>query len=197
MPNLLQFFKLTGRKYVPAEEVPALMLQNPSNDPVLAKCDAFGQLRVVAAQAIDVVALTFSADTSILADGDIIADTQEVAGAVRLAGGPGLLDSIVLVDKDDQKIAMDLVFLSSNTSLGTENSAPNISDANALNVLGIINIATGDYVDLGGVSVATKRSLNLPIEAATGSTSIYVAAITRGGTPTYTAAGLVVRLGFR
>ena len=35
-------------------------------------------------------------------------------------------------------------------ALGTENNAPNISDTNASEVLGIVNIATGDYVDLGG-----------------------------------------------
>lgn len=143
-----------------------------------------------------VVDLTLSLDTSAYADGDVLAATQEVASVTRENGGPALLESINLLDEDDNGTALDLVFFDANVALGTENSAPNISDANARNILGIVSIATGDYVDLGGARVALKRDLGLILKAASGSRSIYVAAITRGGTPTYTASGIKIRFGF-
>ncbi len=141
---------------------------------------------------IDVI---LSTDTAIYADGDVLADTQIVSNALRGINKTGIIHSIALIDKDDQKIAMDLIFMSSNVSIGTENAAPNISDASALNFLARVNVAVVDYVDLGGVSVALKTGIGAIIKAAADTDDIYVAAITRGGTPTYTAAGLMLRIG--
>ena len=143
---------------------------------------------------LDLIEVTLSLDTAIYADGDVLAATQEVTGVWRANYNTGLLRSIVLLDKDDQGVALDLVFLRSNVALGTENNAPNISDTNASEVLGIVNIATGDYVDLGGARVATKL-LAAPLALESTTTSLWIAAITRGGTPTYSAAGIVVKLG--
>lgn len=142
------------------------------------------------------VDITMVMEASILADGDVAANMVEIPGAVRNTGGRAVLESFVLLDGDDQKIAADIVFSTASTDLGTLNSAPNISDANAANVLGIINVATGDYADIGGISIATKRALGLGIRAAASSTSIYVGIITRGGTPTYTASGVKMRFFF-
>lgn len=143
----------------------------------------------------NIVDVTLSLDTSIYASGDVMADTQVVTGAMRVADGTGTLSSIVVFDEDDQGIAFDLVFFSANRALGTENSAPNISDANARDVLGIVSIAGGDFIDLGGVKIANKVNVGLPVRPATGTADIYVGAITRG-TPTYTASGVRLRLGF-
>lgn len=81
-------------------------------------------------------------------------------------------------------------------SLGTFNAAPAITDANARQIVGRVSIATGDYVDLGGARVATKTGLNLMMSAAAATKQLFLATITRGGTPTYTAAGLKLKLGF-
>jgi hypothetical protein len=139
--------------------------------------------------------VTLSVDTAIYAADDLLADTQAIAGAVPQNGGSLLLQSVELLDEDDQGVAMDLVFLDANVSLGTENSAPSVTDANARNILGYVSIATGDYKDLGGSRIATVKNVNLILKATSATRTIYVAAITRGGTPTYTAAGLKLRLG--
>jgi len=151
---------------------------------------------VTTPQATEIIQVTFSLDTSAYASGDVLADTQEIAGAMRSANGKGLLQSIVLLDEDDQTAAgIDVVFLKSNTSLGTENAAPSISDANAREVLGIVSVASGDWIDLGGAKLATVRNIALPVQAATDTTSVYVALITRG-TPTQTASGIRGFFGF-
>lgn len=139
--------------------------------------------------------VTFTLDTSAYHANDVLADTQEVPYAVRHDGARGVLQSIVLRDKDDQTAAgMSVVFFRANVSLGTENSAPSISDANADNIIGIVAIASGDWVDLGGVKVATKSNINLPVRAASGTASIYVALIC-AGTPTQTASGITGTFG--
>lgn len=143
----------------------------------------------------DVVEVTLSLDTSIYADGDVLADFQALAGAVRLVGGKALIQSVSVLDKDDQGVAFDILLSQTAISLGTENAAPSISDANAATVQRVCRIETTDYIDLGGCRIATKANIGLVVEAAIASTSLYVGAITRGGTPTYSAAGLVLRFG--
>lgn len=140
------------------------------------------------------VALSLDASGAYAA-GEVLADTQLVANAFRTPDGAGLLQSVVVTDEDDQGVSVDLVFLSGNASLGTENGALAISDAGARNVLGIVSVSSGDYVDLGGARVATLRGIGLPVRSAPGSKDMYVGAITRGA-PTHSASGLRLRLGF-
>lgn len=143
--------------------------------------------------ASEVVEVALTVDTSIYAAGDVLSDTAAFTG-VPVNGGRARLVSLAVIDEDDQGAALDLIFFSANVSLGTKNLPPDISDANARNVLGHVSIAGTDYVDLGGVRVATKSGLDLLLESAAGSKSVYVGSITRG-TPTHTANGLRLRLG--
>lgn len=142
-----------------------------------------------------VVDLTATLDTSIYAGGDLLFDTQELAGVARINAGVVVLESITVIDEDDQGVAFDIYFLDANNTLGTENSAPTISDANARNILGWILIGAADYKDLGGVRIACVRGIGLEMKAGAGTTSLYVAGVT-GGTPTHTASGLRFKFGF-
>lgn len=154
---------------------------------------SLGNIVGFGAELIDV---TLSVDTSAYGSGDLIADTQVVTGAMRLPGGTALLHSISVLDEDDQGVAFSVVFLQNSTSLGTENGAPNISDANLRsNVLCVVPVAAADYTDFGGAKVATVGNLNRLLKAASGSKDIYVAVINSTGTPTYTASGLKLRIG--
>lgn len=140
--------------------------------------------------------VTLSLDTSAYTAGDVLADTQEVADVLPVSGGAARLDTIVLEDKDDQTAAdINLFFFSENVSLGTENSAPSITDANAAKLLGIVTVPSANFVDVGGAKIATVRNVGLLVKAATGK-SIFVAA-TCAGTPTQTASGIVLNLGFK
>jgi hypothetical protein len=144
-----------------------------------------------------VLDLTPVLDTNIYADGDVLFDTIALASAFDYGAGVRTLQSVHILDEDDQGVALDLVFLDTLVSLGTFNAAPNISDANARKVLGWLHFATTDYIDLGGSRIAIKTGIALMLKAAAASTSLFVAGITRGGTPTHTAAGLKLKLGFR
>lgn len=141
-----------------------------------------------------VIDVALSLDTAAYAVGDVLADTQAISSAMRVNAGTGVLHSLTLIDQDDQKAGMDIFFLDANQSLGTENIAPSITDANALAIQGVVNIYASDYIDLGGVSVVNKSGLGIVLKGGTGATTIWIAAITRGA-PTHTASGVTVRLG--
>jgi len=139
------------------------------------------------------ITVTLSLDTAIYASGDLLADTQEVADWVVNGGPEMILQSLTVIDEDDQKVAFDVYFLSSNVSMGTENAAPSITDANARSILGLHSVLAADYKDLGGVGVASYKNIGLTLF---GSPSLYVAAVNGSGTPTFTASGIKLRLGF-
>jgi hypothetical protein len=142
-----------------------------------------------------VVLITASLDTSIYADGDTLFDTQEIASAARVNGGTVILQSVMVSDISDQGQPFDLIFFNANTSLGTENSAPDIDDTEVLTVIGRVQISAADYYDLGGNRVACVRGIGLMMKAGAATTSLYVAGVSRG-TGTYTASGLQIQFGF-
>ncbi len=139
--------------------------------------------------------LTMSPDTSALTAGDVTAATQQADAFFRKTDGTGIILSVVLVDEDDQKADLDVHFFSANSSLGSENSAPSISDADARAYLGTASVAVADYKDLGGVSVACIRGLNIPVKAVSGTDDLYVGIVNGAATPTYTSAGIKLRIG--
>jgi hypothetical protein len=143
-----------------------------------------------------VVSVTLSTDTSAYASGDLIADTQQIDAFFRVADGTGVINSINIIDEDAQGVALYIIFMSTSTSLGTENSAPNISDANlTAGFQGIVAVATTDYVTISGTKVATIKNIGLPVKAASGTDDLYIAVLNATGTPTFTASGLEMRIG--
>lgn len=140
--------------------------------------------------------VTLSLDTSAYTAGDVLAAPQEVTGVFVENGGRAVLQSIVLLDEDDQAQSIDLVFMNATGSLGNENAAVGPTDAVAATILGIVNVGTADYSDLANSQLATLRNVGLELKAASGTTSLWVGAICRSGTPTYTASGIKLKLGF-
>lgn len=148
---------------------------------------------------LDLIQITLSLDTLIYASGDLLADAQEIAGVAITSGGRAELCSLMVIDEDDQKAVFDVYITSASTTWGTENAAPTISDAAARSILAHIPIAVADYRDLGGVAVAQPRvAQNIGVICETsGATSLYIAVVNGSGTPTYTAAGVRISLGFK
>lgn len=143
----------------------------------------------------DLIDVTLTLDTSAYTAGDVLADTQVIASAVRANGGRAILQSLTVIDEDDQGAAMDIYFLGTNVSLGTENAAPSVSDANSRQILGLVSVASGDYKDLGGMRIACIKAIGLLLEAEANATDLFIAVVTQG-TPTHTATGVRIRLGF-
>lgn len=146
--------------------------------------------------AADVLEVTMVLDTSALGSGDVMGTTVAVPAAVPVAGGQALLHSVRIHDEDDQGVAFELVIMNANTSLGTANSAPNITDANGRTIVARIPVVTADYYDYGAFKSAVLENLGIELEAAAGQTSLWVSGINGSGTPTFTASGIRLQLGF-
>lgn len=141
----------------------------------------------------DVITIDATVDTNALAEGDVAFATQEVAGWSTAADVTSILQSIVVQDPDDQGIGIDLIFFNANTSLGTENSAPDIDDTELLTVIGRVQVGAGSFYDLGANRVACVYGIGLPMKAGTGG-SIWMAGIARGA-PTYAGGHIYIKLG--
>lgn len=139
--------------------------------------------RVVSGKAT-VISVTPTLDTNAYGTGEVLFETTAIADAVRASGLGATLMGVTLIDKDDEGVAITLYFFDSDVALGPLNDNPNIADADAANCIGIVDIGTGDYDDLGGAKVAHVRGIALPMIPASG-TSLYVAGVVTG-TPTFT-----------
>lgn len=146
---------------------------------------------------IQYVTLTMTTPTGALAAGDVYAATQIVAACTQANDVNAMLHSVTLIDVDDQKAALTLVFFDANTTLGTEDAAPDIDDTEAQTVIGFVEIATGDYKDLGVNSVVNLKNIGLTVHPASGTDDIYMAIYGHStSTPTYASGTIYVRLGF-
>lgn len=141
----------------------------------------------------DVFEVTLSVDTSAYADGDTFADTQLVSATFfEASGADRTLLNVVVLDKADQGFGIDLFFLDTNVSLGTENAAPSITDANAAQIVGLVRISSGDWIDVGGARVAVINNISQVLRSTT--QNLYIAAVVRGA-GTYGASDVIVKLG--
>ena len=141
----------------------------------------------------DVITIDATVDTNAYAEGDVAFATQEVAGFSTAADITSILQSVVVIDPDDQGIGIDLIFFNANTTLGTENSAPDLDDTEVLTVIGRVQVGAGSFYDLGANRVACVYGIGLPMKAGTGG-SVWMAGIARGA-PTYAGGHVWVKLG--
>ena len=134
-------------------------------------------------------------ETSILADNDVFFVPIEIPQVFE-KGLPRILDSIVVLDGDDQNTDFDLVFSNATVTLGTLNSAVSISDADAAKVIGAVSLLAATHAfDLINSTLFVKTGIGLAMKGTTA--SLWVSGVVRSGTPTYTASGMKIRLGFR
>jgi len=142
----------------------------------------------------DVISVTLTLSPTTYADGDVLADTQALTDIMRVNAGTGIPYSVAVIDLDDQAQALDILFLDTNCSIGTEDSAVSIADSCADDILCVVEIASGDYVDLINSQVA-MGSPACVVESTAGINELWFAVVSRG-TGTYTASGIVCKFGF-
>ena len=136
--------------------------------------------------AVDLIDVTLTTDAEAHGNNDVIAQSIEIPNAVAVEGGSAIIQSIMILDEDDEAPSIDLIFQTDNTALASdEGEVVNISDADARDILGFVNVS--NYTDLVGCQVATKTNIGLVVKAASTTKSIFVHAVNRSG-GTYTPA---------
>jgi hypothetical protein len=128
-------------------------------------------------------------DTAAYATGDLLFAPIEIPNAVQNTKGLAYLRSLLILDAANQKSAMDLLFFDRDPgSLGSLNSAIDISETQLSYLIGLYVIASADYVTLkANTNAAAAKVPNLFLPAKAQSKSFWLAAISRGS-PDYVAA---------
>lgn len=144
---------------------------------------------------VHVVEVTPTLDTSAYADSDRLGSIEEIACGNDI-GHPVTLMNLVVLDKDDQGVAFDILFFNeSPTVASADNANISITDAELEKCVGIVSVTADDYADLLSAQVATKNNIGLGMKPVSGSGSLYALLVSRGA-PTYTASGLVFKYYF-
>ena len=136
--------------------------------------------------AVDLIDVTLTTDAEAHGNNDVIAQSIEIPNAVAVEGGSAIIQSIMILDEDDEAPSIDLIFQTDNTALASdEGEIVNISDENARDILGFVNVS--NYTDLLNCQVGIKTNIGLVVKAASTTKSIFVHAVNRSG-GTYTPA---------
>jgi hypothetical protein len=116
--------------------------------------------------------------------GDQVGVMFQFANAARASGGTGTLVGVQLTDAGDVIGGYDVVVCRSNITLAANNAAFAISDTDALNVIGVVQLVGA--IDLGNNRIAQQFNQPMPY-VCSGGTTLYAALITRSGHAVFTA----------
>ena len=106
------------------------------------------------------------------------------ANAVRVSNGTGTIKSITITDKlTTAAVDMELWLFSATFTAPTDNAAWDISDADRLKFLGVIELDSARWYSDASGKVFTDDRLGLVIKPA--ATSLYFALVARGTTPAW------------
>ena len=144
--------------------------------------------------AVDLIELTPGTTTNACSDGEVIWSNEKIENAVSVEGGACILQSVTLIDDDDHGGTIDLVFTDSSAVFGTEGGVIDAADGSVPDsILGWVTISS--YFDGVAWKVGQKQNIGMVLRG-DASKDIYVTAINRsGGALTYTAAGLLLKVG--
>ena len=152
----------------------------------------------------NIIRVSPTLNTGAYADNDVFFAATEIPAAVRGDGGCSLLHAITILNEDDVAHDHDLVFMQKQANLGTLNDAVGSGSlwtnalAKAAGLCGIVKIDwSTNSTDLvnnlvyhtshGNHGAAVTTGLPMLLQSEDDSTSVYMAAVSRGGTPTVAA----------
>ena len=110
--------------------------------------------------------------------GDQVGSQFTFANAARVSGGTGRVVGAILMDETDIIGAYDLVLTRASVTLASDNAAYAISDGDAANVVGVVQLA-GAF-DIGNNRIAQATNISIPYDCS-GGTSLYGGLICRVG----------------
>lgn len=128
--------------------------------------------------------------------GDAVGGKQTLAGAARESGGKVVLQSLVIIDKANQKKALTVLFFDSDPSVATitDNAAFAFS-TDISKCVGKLDIVAGDYTTIDSIGVASLRSIGLELKTS-GSASLYAVIVAGEAINLASTSDLTFRYGF-
>ena len=133
---------------------------------------------------IDLIDVTLTTVAAAISNNEVISQSIEIPNAVAVNGGSAIIQSVMLLDEDDEAPTMELLFSQSNTAI--TNALSNVIgsgisplDEVFRNLLG--STVVSDWSDIADAQMGVKKNIGLVIKAASDSKSIYVHTINRSG----------------
>lgn len=139
-----------------------------------------GVQAVGAASSIVTATLTRPSDTNAYAAGDIVANATSNASVItfsncaRILAGTGVVTAAVMIDSAAPvtKLDAELYLFSSSPATDDDNEALNISDSDALKLIGVIDFGGDPYVT-GANCIYQQLGVNIMFECAAASKDLY------------------------
>lgn len=118
---------------------------------------------------------TITVDTAVYASGDCLGGKITLANAVRVSGGTGVWQSLMLLDRSGQKPTGELFIFESDPSAATLNdNAAIVFSTDDLKVCAKLTISASDWVTVSSEAFANIRGIGAVVKAV-GSTTLYAA----------------------
>lgn len=111
--------------------------------------------------------------------GDQVGSVFTFTGMARANGGSGTITGVLMISAADITGGYDLLLFRSSITLAGDNAAFAISDTDALEIIGLIQMS-GAW-DIGNNRIAQQFNLAVPYVCGGSTTSIYGSLITRAG----------------
>ena len=133
---------------------------------------------------VDLIDVTLTTVAAAIADNEVISQSIEIENAVAVSGGTAIIQSIMLLDEDDEAPTVELLFSQVSTAItdaASEVIGNSVSDLDSTfrSFLGAVTVSS--WSDVVDAQIGTKSNIGLVAKAASGSTSIYVHCINRSG----------------
>ena len=125
---------------------------------------------------------------------DVTFATTEIPNAVPSREGTSILHSIGIIDYDNEKHDLDIIFMKNNVSIGSAGSAPSWSDSDIVDAkliggvdvdwdIAKVSVSAAEMAFFSGTNRnANTQQLPMMVQGGSNSTSIYFTAITRAET---------------
>ena len=128
------------------------------------------------------VELTTDAETQ--GDDTVIAQSIKLENAVAVKGGSGIVQSIVLLNKDNttESPAIEILFAEDDSAIASdEGNAITASDTTLFKLQGSVTVSNWSVLKPSDNELATKSGIGLAIQAVSGSRDVYIHAVNRSG----------------
>lgn len=137
------------------------------------------------------LAVTQVTNASAYEAGDAVGGKITITDAMRVSGGTGFLQSIQIIDKGNQKAALELLIFDSDPTAATITDDTAFAYSTDLSKqIARISIGAADYATIDGKASVSMGGLSRTLKAS-GSANLYAALVTTG-TPTYTSTSDII-----
>jgi len=127
--------------------------------------------------------------------GDVVGGKLTL-GILRVSNGSAVLQSLLIIDKSNQKAPLDIYLFDSDPTAGTytDNSAVVFSTDTA-KMIARVPVAVQDYVTNNSIAVAHIRNIGAVLRGANGNTNLYAVMVTSQAVTYAATSDLIARFG--